>query len=218
MTHRAHPQAGQAAVEGIGVAVVIALLLAALAAWMVTTTHPPARPPDVLGRVAAPLSGPYDQRLWERPSLPSLLGLSAGRRASGPIGRALRTAGRAALTGAVIGVQARQQFIVGFGERLRERAGDVLRDPLGDGAELPDPDLFTPSGIGLAVARRAGEIWDYAQFLRALPPREAIMTASHDAGRASADVAIDAAKAALRRRLTRGRTAPTGEGTPPRRP
>ena len=225
MTDRAHPQAGQAAVEGIGVTVVIALLLAALAAWMVTTTHPPGHAPDVIGRVAEPLAGPYDARLWERPSLPSLpslLGLPARRRGDGPIGRVLRRVGSGAVTGVVVGVQARNQFIGGFSERLRERAAALIRDPLGDGADLPDADLLTPGGIGLVVAQRAGALWDYAQFLRTLPPRTAILRASRDAGRVSADTAVQAAQAALRRRLMRGRssppTTPPGERTPPRAP
>ena len=119
-------------------------------------------------------------------------------------------------------MQARNQFIVGFGERLRERAVGFIRDPLGDGAELPDADLLTPRGIGLAVAQRAGALWDYAQFLRTLPPRTAVLRASRDAGRVSADAAVEAAQAALRRRLTRGRTTPQpgtpGERTPPRAP
>lgn len=214
MTRHAHPQAGQAAVEGIGVTVVVALLLAAVAAWMVTATHPPARPPDVIGRVAEPLAGP-DHRLWEAPTLLSRLGLREGRRAAAPLARAARAVGGGLAVGVVVGLQARQQFITGFTERLRERAVDVIHDPLGDGDPLPDPDLFTPRGLGLAVARRAGALWDYAQFLRTLPPRTAILRASRDAGHVSADAAIEAAKTALRRRLMGGRTAPPA---PPRSP
>ena len=207
MTDRAHPHAGQAAVEGIGVTVVIALLLAAVTAWMVTATHPPGRPPDVIGRVSEPLAGPYEPRLWQA-STPSWRALTEGRDGSAPLGRVLRAAGGVVVTGVVVGMQARQQFAVGVLERLRERAAELVRNPLGDGNPLPDPDLFTPRGIGLAAARRAGALWDYAQFLRTLPPRTAILTAAHDAGRESADVAVQVAQSALRRRLTRGRTAP----------
>lgn len=219
MTIRDRPQAGQAAVEGIGVTVVIALLLAAVAAWTVSTTHPPGRPPDVIGRVAEPLSGAYDHRLWEAPTLVSRLGLREGRRAAGPVGRLLRTVGGGVVTGVVVGVQARQQFISGFAERLRERALEVLRNPLGDGDPLHDAELLTPQGMGLALIRQAGALWDYAQFLRTLPPRTAIMRASRDAGRASADGAIHAAQTALRNRLLRGRGTPAPRTpTPPRQP
>jgi len=222
MRNRAHPQAGQAAVEGVGVTVVIALLLAAVAAWMVSSTHPPGRPPDVIARVAEPLAGPYDQRLWERSSPVPLPGLSSGRRGSAPIGRFLRSVGSGALTGVVVGVQARNQFVTAFGERLRERALDLIRNPLGNADDLPDADFFTLRGIGLAAAQRAGELWDYGQYLRTLPPREAIMAASRDAGRASADAAVQVAQSALRRRLTRGRgtapPAPPGDRVPPRAP
>ncbi len=122
----------------------------------------------------------------------------------------------------MIAAQARHQFILGFGERLRERAIDFVRDPLGGAGDLPDPDFFTTRGLGMAALDRAGELWDYARFLRTLPPRTAIMVASHDAGRASADVAVEVGQAALRRRLARGasgRTAPpTGDRVPPRAP
>jgi hypothetical protein len=212
---RTHRQTGQAAAEGIGITVVLALLVAATAAWLLNATHPPGRPPDVIGRVAQPLGGAYDPRLWRAPALPPFLdALAQGGRAA-PIGRVLRAAGNGALTGVVVAVQARNQFIEGMAERFQERTVDFLRHPLGEAGALPDPDSFTLRAIGLAAAERAGEIWDYARFLRTLPVRTAILTASRDAGRATADILVQVAQSALRRRVLRGRSGPPPPPPPP---
>lgn len=204
-------QRGQAAVEGIGIAVVVALLMVATAAWLASAVGPATHPPDVVGRVAEPLGGGYDRRLFSRPALPPLL--SAPADGAAPIGRALAAAGRGVVSAVVVYARARNQFTVGFGERLRERVGDVVRDPLGDPGDLPDPDMFTLRGLGVAAARRAGDLWDYSRFLRTLPPEQAVMRAARDAGRESADAAIEVAQGALRRRITRG-----GRGAPPAPP
>lgn len=221
---RAHGDTGQAAVEGIGVTVVVALLLAAVASWLLSTTRPPARPPDLVGRVAQPLGGPYDPRLWAAPSLPSILGLPEDHRGSTRLGRVLRAVGRGAVTGVVVGVQARNQFIEGMAERFQERTVDLVRHPFGAVDDLPDGDAFTLHGLGLAGVRRAGELWDYARFLWTLPPRAALMRASRDAGRTSADALIQIGLRKVRRRtLGGGRRRPPpppppGERVPPPAP
>jgi hypothetical protein len=213
-------QRGQAAVEAIGIAVVVALLMAATTAWLAGMTGSAARPPDVIGRVAEPLGDGFGQRILSRPALPPFLTAPAGGAA--PIGRALAAAGRGVVSAAIVYARARDQYAVGFGERLRERIGEILRDPLGDPGDLPDADMFTLRGLGLAAAGRAGELWDYARFLRTLPPEEAVMRAARDAGRESADAAIEVAQGALRRRLLRGGRgapqAPPREPRPPRAP
>lgn len=50
-------QLGQATVEHVGLALVIALLFGALGTWAVREFRPPASPPPVIERVAAPLFG-----------------------------------------------------------------------------------------------------------------------------------------------------------------
>ena len=206
-------QSGQAAVEAVAIAAVVALLLAATTAWLVATTRPPGQPPDVIGRVAQPLRGPFDARLLEPGSLPALLGLPEGRRAAAPIGRALQVVAR----GVAVALRARAEFREAFVHRLRERFVGAINDPGGELGSWPDPALLTPRGLARALARRAVEraeaLRDYAAYLRSLPPEEAVLTASHDAGRASADITVDVGKAWLRRRVTGARRLPT-----PRRP
>jgi hypothetical protein len=207
---RTRRYAGQAAVEGIGITVVLALLVAATAAWVAGAVHP-GRPPDVVGRVSEPLRGPFDPRPWEAPASPPFLGLSSAHRGSAPIGRALRAVARGTVTGVVVGMQARRQFREGFAERFRERVAEFVHDPLGDPGDLLEGDALTPRGIALALIRDSGELWDYAMFLRTLPPRVALMTASRDMGHLTADVGVEAGKTALRRWLMRG-----ARGAPPR--
>ncbi len=50
-------QRGAAAVEWVGVVVMVTLLMAGLISWSVTTFSPPERPPDPIAVVAEPLAG-----------------------------------------------------------------------------------------------------------------------------------------------------------------
>lgn len=208
--------AGQAAVEGVGLVVAIALLVGAAAIWLAGAAQPPGSPPDAIGRVARPLGGQYDPHLWT-PSAPSpFLSRPLGLRAPRPIGRAVRAIGSGVATGIVVGFEARRRFYEGFGDRLRERGRELLRDPLGTVGQVPDADLFTTRGIAQLLLERSEELWDYARFLRTLSPRVAITTAAYDAGEVSADLAIQAARGGLRRRILRRDRG--GVATPPREP
>lgn len=203
--------AGQAAVESIGIAVMVALLLGATSAWLLSTMPSAQSPPDVIGRVAEPLGGTHAIGSWSAPRLPAFL---SDRSGDAPIGRALRAVRNGIGVGVVTWFEARAAFDRAFADRLVERAGEFIRDPLGDPADGLDLDTLTPRGAALAALEHAGELWDYGRFLRTLPPRVAIRTAARDAGRLSADVAIDVGRALLRKRLMRGRAGPP----PPSRP
>ena len=210
---RVHRQAGQAAVEGIGITVALALVIAATCAWLVHAARPSGGAPDVIAEVTRPLRGPYDARVHV-PGLPAVFDLTTGGRARPPIiGRALRAVGRGARTGLTVGLEAREAYLAGIRERLRERVLDVIQHPLGEVGDLPNPDALTPRGIALIGLRRAGELWDYARFLRTLPPHRAILTASRSTGHLVADVGIQMLQRGLRRRVLGG-----GRRTAPRRP
>jgi hypothetical protein len=207
-------QRGQAAVETVGIGVLVALLLSAVTVWLVREVRPPARPPALVEAVAQPLERPPGalERMY-----PLTRGFTVRRgRDDEPIGRVLRAIGRGAGGGAVLGLEARHRFQVALAMRLKERGIEFLRDPLPDLedlARLPDTDILTPAGQLRRALAHAGELWDYARRLRTMPAREAAMTAAEDAGRVAADALIEVGQAALRRRVVRrGRPAP-----PPRR-
>ena len=84
-------QRGQAAVESIGIAVLVALLLAAVSTWLVREVRPPERPPALIEAAAAPLTrdpAPFDYRY---PLPPPAFEMPRGR-GDEPIGRVLRAA------------------------------------------------------------------------------------------------------------------------------
>ncbi len=190
--------------EGVAITMVIALLLAATAAWLVNTTHPPGAPPDAIGRVAQPLGDAFDLRLWEAPALPPYLGVPGGSLRAPPIGRFLGTAARNVGAAAWLAVQARDEFNQGFQESLREEAIDFVRHPLDGMLEPPAFDLLTPEGVALAIAQNADDLSAYVESLRALPLPEAILTFSGDAGDVAGRGFFDAVQILVRRRVIRG--------------
>lgn len=211
-------QRGQAALEGLGIGVLVVVLLAAVSAWLVREVRPPTEPPAVIAAVATPLvrgPGPFEFAYPLRPPPLELRG-----RDDEPIGRALRAAGGRVRAGVVLGLEMDDAFDRGFKRRLRERGVAILRDPLGGFRRLPDPSILTPSGAVLRALREARDLYDYAQELRSLPLREAALKASEDAGARAADLAVDVGEAALRRRVgraVRDRVArPRTEAPPPR--
>lgn len=213
-------QRGQAAVEGIGVTVLVALLVAATAVWLLREAHPPAAPPPVIAVAAAPLRAPYDSGIWAPAPALVFRGLSSPARGSRPIGRALRAVGRGIVTAVGVEREAEGAFHDGARERLRQRTRDFLDDPIGSLLTPPDPMMLTPAGVVARTVDDARGLWDYADRVRTLPPREAMRVVAHDAGAAAADIAIDVAQALLRRGVSRAvrRSLPqnrrSGEETP----
>ena len=213
----------------MGIAVVIAVLLAATTAWLVSTARPPDATPDALGRVVQPLADTFDPRLWEAPSLPPYLGVPTGSSRAAPVGRFLGaaargvgTAARGVATAARVAVLARSAFNEGVQGRLRERAIDFLRHPLDGLLEPPEFDLLTPEGVLLAAADSADDLSRYVRSLRALPLEVAILTAARDTGHFVADTGVDVGQIALRKRVIRGarggRPSPPTTEPPPRTP
>ena len=156
-------QRGQAAVESIGIAVLVALLLAAVSAWLVREVRPPERPPALIEAVRGPAdAGPGPLRLPLPPAAPPFE-MPRGRDDE-PIGRVLRAAAGGARDAIVLAVEMRYRFAYGFGMRLAERTRQFLDDPLGELA-LPSrtptcsPRLVrggrsTAAGLGLRAGLR----------------------------------------------------------------
>ncbi len=207
-------QSGQAALESIGVTVVVAVVLAAVSTWLVHEVHPPPRPPEVISAVATPLVRDPGVMEWRYPlhqRMPDLHG-----REDEPIGRALRTAVRQSRAGVQLSLEMNAAFDDAFKQRVRERGHEFVDDPLGGLVALPSPVLLTPDGALLKALQDAAALWAYARELRSMPLRDAALRASHDAGRHSADVAVDVGEALLRRGIRRaGHRLPRRPSPPP---
>lgn len=196
-------QSGQAAVEGIGITVLVALLVGATALWLLHQARPPAQPPPVIARAAQPLEGAYDPDLWAWAPADAYRGLTAHARGDRPIGRALRAVGRGVMSAVALEQEAEAAFHAGARERLRERLALLLDDPVGGLTTLPDPADLSPTAVALRPLRHARELWDYAQYVRTLPPREAMRVVARDAGAEGTDILIDVVEAFVRKRVAR---------------
>lgn len=192
---------GQAAVEGIGVTVLVALLVAATALWLVQQARPPAQPPAVIDRVAQPLAGAHDPGLWAGASADAYRGLTAHVRGGRPIGRALRAVGRGVMAAVALEQEAEAAFHAGARARLRERLAGWIDDPVGGLTTLPDPADLSPTAIALRPLGSVGELWDYARRVRSMPPREAMRMVARDAGAEGTDILVDLVEAFVRRRV-----------------
>jgi hypothetical protein len=194
-------QSGQAALESIGITVVVAVALAAVSTWLVHEVRPPPRPPDAIAAVATPLVRDPGLFEWRYP-LPQEIADLRGREGE-PIGRALRVAARRSRAGVELSLEMNAAFDDAFKQRLRERGQEFVDDPLAGLASLPNPVLLTPDGALLRALQDAARLWAYARELHSMPLRAAALRASHDAGRHSADLAVDVGEALLRRGIRR---------------
>jgi hypothetical protein len=204
-------ESGQAALEGIGIAVVVAAALLAISTWLAREVRPPDRPPDAIAAVATPLVRDPGLLEWRYP-LPQEVADLRGRDDE-PIGQALRAAARRSRAGVDLGLEMNAAFDRAFKQRLRERGREFLDDPLEELAAMPNPALLTPDGAILQALQDAAALWAYARELRSMPLRDAALRASEDAGRESADLAVEVGEALLRRGIRR-----VGRARPPRGP
>lgn len=206
-------QRGQAAVEWVGVTVLVMLAVAAITLWLVPVLRPPPAPPDVIGRIALPVAPatPAEVAARQREAALERLALVRGRPGGTAVQRGLGAVRRDLGTGFDVWLEARHEFSTSFNRRMLERLDQMLHDPLGDPTALPDLSLLTPAGI----ARRADEMRAYLRRLDGMSLREAIVTASGDAGAAAADLTVDAGQVALRKKISGATRRPRPPEPPP---
>jgi hypothetical protein len=207
-------QAGQAAVEGVGLTVLVALLLAAVGGWLVRGVHVRDHPPALVQAVAKPLVRDPVAFEWLYP-LPRPFASPRGRDGE-PIGAALRTVGTGARDTAVIGYRMAVVWDRAYNDRLQERARAIVRDPIGELLSAPDPAALSPRTLLRETLVCAQDAWDYARSLRDMRPGEAALRFAEDFGGVSADVTIFAGKVVLARSIrAAGRRVVRRAGDPP---
>jgi hypothetical protein len=198
-------QRGQAAVEWVGITLVVLLVLAGAGTWLhARLTSPP--PPPVQLQSNIPFSfDPY-----------------APRPTPGYV-RVLRATGNAVRTGWEVMGETDRAFRAGFREELLAEWRAFRDDPFGGWNDLGDPLDMTPPGRIIKILRKSPDAWRYLQYLRTLPPREALRVASHDLGGLTAQASVEVVqtyaktriKRAIRERASRPRPSePDGERRP----
>ena len=178
--------------------VVVALLLAAVGAWLASHVQPDRTPPAVIPHVWSGL----DRIIEPAPRLPDL-GLTPRDRRAPAIGRALRRVVRTVRIGGEIVVVGATAFASGFGHGMWGAFTEFVRDPvalLTDGRGLitalaEDPLGFTTAQFDAAV--------DYARELRAMSPKAAYRTFMRDLGEVTADAVITRGKLLAKRAMLR---------------
>lgn len=206
-THARWRDRGQATVEHVGLTLIIALLLAACAAWAVHEVRPPAHVPDVIGKVAAPLDD-LAARLGV-PGVSAAPSSGAGRVENGQPG-VIRRAWNAFVSWGTLNVDGEGQALGGFIDELRSQVSNALRDPLGTGARIlgmvrgapapmPEVDESAPTGPGVV-----GYLFDIGKR----PLRETFLHMSRVAGHWAFDWVVARGARWLRLRLPEYVTGP----------
>jgi hypothetical protein len=190
---------GQAAVETVGLVVVLLLALAATTAWLVHEARPPDRPPQVVPHVARPLGFPDSIRYWALPAVPY-----GQEGADEPIGDVLRAiGGGGASAWDEYWYQRREWnrvFRRALWEGLTARARAVADDP---SSLRPDPATLTPQGLARAVVSRGRRTVAYVEHLRSLPPEERWRALRTDSAEFMAAASLDALEFSVRRGAVR---------------
>lgn len=218
------PQRGSASIEFAGVNSVVAVLLAATAAWLTAEVRPPRHPPPLVEAVAAPVQQTGEIGFVLDPAagiqpwpLPAEAGLKPGPRAVLWFGRRHRR----------IFLDNGDAFAWAFAQNAARTTGEevmaVLRDPAGEVVDiiavgatvLVDPrDPRAYSQLGGQVR----EVRDYVVGVYAEDdPRASARRVGGDLGGLTAEIVIGRAKALAKRRardILRER-AERGRGAPP---
>ncbi len=184
---------GQATAEHVGLTLVVALLMGALAVWMSAQVHAPDRPPDVIGRIAAPFTTP-EPVPHGAPYLVVPPGMQGRPGLFHQAWDGLLTWGRA-------NVDAEGEALGGFVDEMKAQAERVVGDPLGTVVRVAAalrgvPSLPIPSSGGQQLAPQEGNpldqvsVWGYLYEIGKRPWYETFMGLSRIAGKRAADYVV----------------------------
>lgn len=195
------PADGQAAVETVGIVVVVVLALAAATAWLVAEARPPDRAPAVVEHVSRPLGFPDSVRYWALPAVPY-----GQEGADEPIGDVLRALGGGSAAAWRGYLHHRREWNRAYRRALWEQLAERVREGVRDPSTLaPDPALSTPEGLARAVVSRGRRTIAYVRHLRALPAAERARALRDDSARFMAGATLDALEITIRRGAMRAR-------------
>jgi hypothetical protein len=183
-------------VEHIAIVVAVALLLAAVGAWLTSHVHPDRDRPPMTARVWSGL----DRIPEPAPILPDL-GLTPHGRGERTSGHALRRVLRGIVDAHRLIASGNHALAVGFGRGLRVAVTDFVRDPLAlltDGSGLVKDVAKDPIGV---VKAQIDAAIDYARQLKAMSPQDAYLRVMRDLGEVSADVVIEGGRGFAKRRM-----------------
>lgn len=199
---------GQSTVEAVGLTLVVAALLAALALWAGRAGTVPSAAPVRLDPLTG-LLAESGEGSWT-PGAPGFF-LGTLRRGDPPIGRVLRGVAHVVRIGA-------PAFAEGAADRLRERLRALVRHPIATVRETirtAARDAADPIGV---LRARLGGLVDYVRSLRGLTRDEIVRRIAHDLGGTATDVVISRLVRLARMRIARGITDRAGGGVPPTPP
>ena len=175
-------QRGQATVEHVGITLVVALLMAAMALWASGVVRVPDHPPAIIARVTAPLGAvvargyPVAQGL----SRQSATDMAARRGQPGLLHRL----GDGFLSWGALNVDGELEALGGFTDEVLSQAEGLIRHPLETAAGIFGQGRMTPAR---QVVSSSGDISRDALGIGDRPLRESFLKISRAAGAMAAD-------------------------------
>jgi len=175
-------QRGQATVEHVGITLVVALLMAAMALWASGVVRVPDHPPAIIARVTAPLGAVDAQGPPVADGLSRQLATAIGARQGQP--GLLHRVWDGFLSWGALNVDGEAEALGGFTDEVRSQADGLIRHPLETAA-----GIFGQGRMGPArqVVSSGGDIARDALGIGDRPLRESFLKISRAAGSMAAD-------------------------------
>ena len=175
-------QRGQATVEHVGITLVVALLMAAMALWASGVVRVPDHPPAIIARVTAPLEAVDAQGPPVAVGLSGQLATDMAARQGQP--GLLHRIWDGFVSWGVLNVDGEAQALGGFTDEVRSQAEGLIRHPLETAA-----GIFGQGRMGPArqVVSSGGDIARDALGIGDRPLRESFLQISRAAGSMAAD-------------------------------
>ncbi|MFZ4754715.1 MAG: hypothetical protein ACOYL4_01740 [Miltoncostaeaceae bacterium] len=175
-------QRGQATVEHVGITLVVALLMAAMALWASGVVRVPDHPPAIIARVTAPLGAVVAQGYPVADGLSRQFATDMEARPGQP--GLLHRVWDGFLSWGALNVDGELEALGGFTDEVRSQAEGFIRHPLETAAGIFGQGRMTPAR---QVVSSGGDIARDALGIGDRPLRESFLRISRAAGAMAAD-------------------------------